>query len=279
VLFITFLLNEAVALAKLAWGYHTHSLGMVSDGYHSLFDGVSNLVGMVGVYLASNPPDREHPYGHRKYETLFSIAIGLMVVGTGWQILKGVYSSLERGERAAVTPTSFVVMALTVAVNLAVMLYERKRGRELGSELLVADAGHTRSNIMSSGAVVLGLLLTRAGLPLADAVAGVAIAVFVAKIGVGIIKEASDVLVDRAMVDVAAIERVACSTEGVRACHAVRARGPRGHVQIDLHVQLDPDITLAEAHRTTHRVMARLREAFPGVADIVVHTEPVEEGE
>jgi cation diffusion facilitator family transporter len=274
VLFYTFLMNEGVALLKITWGYLTHSMGMLSDGFHSLFDGLSNVVGIVGIYIASHPPDREHPYGHRKYETLFSIIVGLMIIGTCYPILKNVYHSLYDGYRTVVVPTSFVVMGLTMAVNLSVMFYERKRGRELKSEFLLADALHTKSNIMASGAVVIGLVFTRAGFPLADALAGVLIAVFIAKIGIDIIKEASEVLVDRACIDTSAVECVACSTEGVRGCHAVRARGPEGHVYIDLHIQLDPQMPLLKAHEITHRVQERIKDAFPGVADIVVHTEP-----
>jgi cation diffusion facilitator family transporter len=277
VLFYTFLMNEAVALAKITWGYLTGSLGMLSDGFHSLFDGLSNIVGIVGICIAYQPPDREHPYGHRKFETLFSIIVGLMIIGTCYQILKNVYFSIQEGYQTVVVPTSFVVMALTIAVNVFTMLYERKRGRELKSAFLIADALHTKSNVIASGAVVAGLVLTKAGYPMADALVGVVIAVFIAKIGIDVIKESSDVLVDRSFMDLEAIERVACSTEGVMGCHAVRARGPEGHVLVDLHIQLDPHMRLIEAHEITHRVQEKIKEAFPGVADIVVHTEPEKE--
>jgi cation diffusion facilitator family transporter len=274
VLLYTFLLNEAVAAAKITWGYLSNSLGMMSDGVHSMFDGVSNIVGMVGIYIASHPPDRDHPYGHRKFETLFTIIVGLMILGTCYQILKHVYLSLGDGRETRVSATSFVVMAVTIGVNLFVMRYEMRKGKELGSEFLTADALHTKSNLMASAAVLVGLALTGAGYPLADALVGLVIAAFIARLGVEIIRDASNVLTDKVCLDTTAIERVACSVQGVRGCHAIRTRGTELHVCLDLHIQLAPHIPLTEAHDITHSVQGRLKEAFPSVVDIVVHTEP-----
>jgi cation diffusion facilitator family transporter len=276
VLIVTLVLNEAVAVLKILWGYLTGSIGMVSDGFHSMFDGVSNVVGLVGIWIASRPPDERHPYGHRKYETLFTIVISMMIFGTCLQILRRVYGSLTEGAVTAVPGLSFAVMAATMSVNLFVMTYERRKGRELKSEFLLADALHTRSDLLASLAVVTGLALARIGYPFADALAGVLITVLIARIGWKIIKRASDVLVDTVCIDTTSVAEVVNGVPGVRGCHGIRTRGTEHHVYLDLHVLVDPRMSIQEAHDVADRVERTLKEAFHSLADIVVHTEPEE---
>jgi cation diffusion facilitator family transporter len=122
VLIVTLILNAAVALAKVVYGYVTNSVAMTSDGFHSFFDGVSNVVGLIGIWIAAHPPDAEHPYGHKKYETLFTIIIAVMIFATCFQILKKVYSSFLQEGAVVVTEASFIIMFLTLCVNIFVML-------------------------------------------------------------------------------------------------------------------------------------------------------------
>jgi cation diffusion facilitator family transporter len=274
VLIVTLVLNEAVAVAKIVWGYLTGSLGMMSDGLHSLFDGVSNVVGLVGIWIASHPPDEEHPYGHKKYETLFTIVIAVMIFGTCFQVLKRVYHSFTVGYETTAPNTSFIILICTMSVNAFVMLYEMKRGRQLGSEFLVADAKHTKSDIFASFAVMIGLFFTRIGYPIADAIAGIVITVFIARIGYEIVKSASDVLVDTVCIDTHVIRDAVMEVEGVLDCHGIRSRGPAQHIYLDLHIQVDPDIPLRKAHDIAHHVEERIMHDFEGVEDIVVHVEP-----
>jgi cation diffusion facilitator family transporter len=273
-LLYTLLANEAVAAAKLFWGVSSGSVGMVSDGFHSLFDGITNVLGLIGIWIASHPPDSEHPYGHRKFETLFTVVVSGLIFFTCYEILLRAYRSLRGVREVEVSVESFVVMAATIAVNLVVMAYEKRRGVELKSEFLLADARHTKSNVLSSLGVVAGLVFTGLGYPMADALAGVVAAAFIAKIGYDILKSATDVLVDTVRMDAGAVCDVVMAVEGVRDCHNIRTRGSEHHVSLDLHIQLDPEITLSKAHGITHMVQDRLREEFPEVKDIVVHTEP-----
>ncbi len=274
VLIVTLVLNEIVAVAKIAWGYLTGSLGMMSDGFHSLFDGVSNVVGLFGIWIASHPPDEDHPYGHKKYETLFTIVIALMIFGTCFQILKRVYQSFTVGYETTAPNTSFIILTCTIAINTFVMLYEMKQGKKLGSQFLVADALHTKSDIFASLAVMVGLLFTRMGFPIADAIAGIVITLFIARIGWEIIKSASDVLVDTVCIDTNAVREAAMQVEGVKDCHGIRSRGPAHHIYLDLHIQVDPYIQLKDAHDIAHSVEEKLMHEFEGVEDIVVHLEP-----
>lgn len=128
VLILTLILNSAVAFAKVMYGYMTNSIAMTSYGFHSFFDGVSNVVGLIGTWIASHPPDERHPYGHKKYETLFTIMIAVMIFFACLQILKKAYLSFFENHETIVTQTSFAVMLLTMGVNVFVMFYESEKG-------------------------------------------------------------------------------------------------------------------------------------------------------
>lgn len=274
VLVLTLFLNEAVAVAKILYGYVSGSIGMVSDGFHSFFDGFSNVVGLVGIWIASRPPDERHPYGHKKYESFFTIIIAVMIFGTCAQILHRAYESVFLGRKVAVTGISFLVMAVTLLVNLFVMRYESQKGRELGSDFLIADAMHTKSDILTSLSVIAGLFFARAGYIFADTLAGLIIAFFIARIGYKIIRNASDTLVDTVCLDSHAIENVVKEVKGVRGCHEIRTRGLSRHVYMDLHILVDPKITTEDSHRIAEEVEKKIKDSFNSVVDIVVHVEP-----
>lgn len=279
VLYITLALNVIVSVTKLIYGYATGSVGILSDGFHSFFDGVSNVVGLIGIWVASNPPDEEHPYGHKKYETLFTIIISVMIFLTSWQILLRVIESFKGGKAATIGLESFAVMGFTFAVNVFVMLYEAKRGRELKSDFLMADSMHTKSDLLVSTAVIAGLILTRLGFKSADPLAGIVIAVFIAKIGYNILKRASDVLVDSTRLSAVDVKRSVMCVEGVKGCHKIRTRGLETAIHIDMHVLVDSDLPMVKAHDVANRIEEKLRCDFPEVVDVVIHIEPDIDGD
>jgi cation diffusion facilitator family transporter len=274
VLVYTLILNSLVAFAKVFYGYVTNSIAMTSDGFHSLFDGVSNVVGLIGIWIASHPPDRDHPYGHRKYETLFTIIIAVMLFTTCFQILKKVYASFFENHATVVTGTSFGIMILTMAVNIFVMAYESKKGRQLGSDFLIADAKHTKSDIFVSLSVIASLVFTKLGYYFVDTVTGIIIVFLIGRIGYQIVKRASDVLVDTMCLDASAIENIVNSIEGVKGCHGIRTRGAEHSVYLDLHVLVDRDMAIERAHGVADRIEDEIKKDIPSVIDVVVHIEP-----
>ncbi len=276
VLIYTLVANSLVSVMKTAYGMFTHSIAMVSDGFHSFFDGISNVVGLLGIWIASHPPDRDHPYGHRKYETLFTMAIASMIFFTCYQIFEKAYGSFFKDHATVVTPISFGVMAFTMAVNIGVMYYETTKGRALKSGFLLADAKHTKSDILVSVSVILGLIFTKLGYPHADAVVGVIIAFIIARIGYGVLKEASAILVDTVCIDTYSVEAVVNMTEGVRGCHDVRTRGTEHCIFLDLHVLVDRELSVERAHEIADLIESTIKARFPSVVDIVVHVEPEE---
>ena len=274
VLLYTLLLNSFVAFAKVLYGHITNSVAMMSDGFHSFFDGMSNIVGLVGIWMASHPPDEEHPYGHGKYETLFTIIISVMIFATCFQILKKVYFFFVEGYKTVITPLSFTVMFITVGVNIFVMLYESKKGKELGSSFLIADALHTKSDIFISLSVIISLFFTRAGYPFADPIVGIIIIFFIARIGYHILKEASDILVDTICIDTSAIRFIVNRINGVKGCHDIRTRGSMNSVYLDLHVLVDRSLPIEKAHEIADNIEKDIKQEFPAIVDIVVHIEP-----
>ena len=274
ILWVILGLNWAVAAAKLIYGWMTDSVSMQADGIHSSFDGMSNVIGLIGLWVAAHPPDAGHPYGHKKYETFAAAAIGLLLFGTCLYILRNSYLHWREGVVPEVTAVSFAIMFGTMAVNWGVMTWERRRGEVLQSEILVADSLHTASDILSSLSVLIGLAAVAAGYPILDPIAGVIIAGFIGHTGVLVLKEASQSLADRARIDVEAIRGVALMVDGVRCCDNIRTRGMARHVFMDLCIHVDPAMTIARAHTVAHNVEDRLKQAFPGVAEVVVHVEP-----
>jgi cation diffusion facilitator family transporter len=279
VLTFTLVLNLGVSAAKVIYGYLTNSVAIMSDGFHSLFDGVSNVLGLIGIWIASNPPDENHPYGHRKYETLFTIIIGFMILITGYQILKMVFRALTEKHATVVTQTSFIIMLITMAVNIFVMLYETKKGKQYRSEFLVADAMHTKSDIFVSLSVIASLIFTKMGYPFADALVGIVITFFIVRIGYGILKDTSDILVDTVCIDTTAIKNIVNGVSGVMGCHDIRSRGSLHSVYLDMHVTVDCRMSTGDAHAIADAVEKAVEKEFPNVVDVMVHIEPDTTGE
>jgi len=281
VLFITLALNLVVSLAKLTVGYLIRSAGMVADGFHSLFDASSNVIGLVGIRVASKPPDADHPYGHKKYETFAAMGVALLLFLTCFEVLKRAIGSLFGDAVQEVEPSGvgFGVMAMSIVINVFVSRYELKKGRELKSDFLIADSGHTRSDILASVSVLVSLIAARLGYAWMDAVAAIAIAALIARVGLDIIRRSSDILCDTARIVPDEVVRVCMGVPGVRLCHAVRSRGREDAVSLDLRVHVDPEMTVADSHEVAHKVEKAIREAFPEVVDVVVHLEPHEQAD
>ena len=274
VLIYTLILNCLVASAKVFYGYMTNSVAMMSDGFHSFFDGFSNVIGLFGTWIASRPPDKEHPYGHKKYENLFTIIIAVMIFATCFQVLRKVYFFFIEGYRTTVSPISFSIMFITIGVNVLVMLYESKKGKELGSSFLIADAMHTKSDIFVSVAVIVSLLFAKMGYYLVDPIVGIIIIFFIARIGYKILKEASQVLVDTVCIDTPAIKFVVNNIKGVRGCHDIRTRGSVNSTFLDLRVLVNKDLPTERSHEIADTIERELKKEFPSIVDIVVHIEP-----
>lgn len=267
-------LNVLVAGAKIAFGLWSGTVSILSDGLHSFTDSVSNVVAYIGIRVARRPADDTHPYGHRKFETLAAAAIFVFLTIVLVELVQTAYRRLLSGTAPEVTTASFLVMTVTLAINLFVVRYESRSARRLNSEVLMADSHHTRSDVYTSLTVIAALVGMKLGLPILDPLAAIVVAGFIGYAGYQIARDASNVLADRVVLDATDIVRVVRSVPEVLGCEEVRTRGSADHAFLDLHVWFRPDMRLDEAHRLSHVVKDRLHEAFPSLADIIIHIEP-----
>jgi cation diffusion facilitator family transporter len=273
VLRLVLVLNLGVAGAKLLVGWLTASISMIADGFHSLTDSASNVIGLVGVSWASHPPDEDHPYGHRKIETFAALLIGGLLAMTAWEVLKSSISRWVIGGSPEVGSLSFIVMSCTLFVNLMVSFFERRAGKRLGSELLEADSSHTSSDVFVSLGVIASLLASRYGFPQADALAALIITGFIARAAFQVVQQAAGPLVDTAVLPAERIRQITLAVPGVVGAHKVRSRGGPGGFHADLHVQVRPELPIDKAHVIGHLVADRLAGEL-GLEDVVVHVEP-----
>jgi len=273
---IVLILNVAVAVVKAVFGIMAGSVSMVADALHSGFDSFSNVVGIVAMHLAGKPPDPEHPYGHGKIETLGTLVIGAMLLLTAAGILLEGYGRLITPVTPEITPITVGVMVGTLITNIIVSTYERRKGEEYQSQILIADSLHTRSDVFVSTAVLGGFLAIRLGYPAADPIIALGIGLLIARMGIGILYGAAEVLIDSMNLpcDPALVRAVVMDTPGVAGYHDFRCRGKPGEIFADIHVTVDPALSIARAHAISEEVEQRLKETVPGLAEVVVHIEP-----
>ena len=274
VLLVALCFNLLAWAVKFLWGRWTQSISMQADGLHALLDAFSSVLGFVAVLMAGQPPDAEHPYGHSKFETIAAMGIAVFIFLGCFEIVTASLSRFQNNTTPTVTLPSFMIMLVMMAMNGALSQWEGKMGHHLHSTILGADALHTRTDFFASFGVLFSLLAGKLGYPIIDPVAALAIAGVIGYAGVKIGIESIRALADTSCIDAKAVESLVMGMKGVMACHAIRTRGSRQHVYMDLHLHASPEMKLTEAHELAHRVEAVIRERFTEVAEVVVHVEP-----
>ena len=279
VLLLTLALNWITALVKILYGLFTRCESMSADGFHSLSDGASNIVGIIGIHFACQPVDKNHPYGHKKYETFFSLGIAALLFILAFNLLKEGAHHLFFPHTivARVDFKSFIIMLATMSVNLWVMHYEHKEGVKLRSDILVSDAMHTKADIFTSISVIISLIVIKIGFSLIDPIVTIVISLFIAHAGYDIIKKSSAVLCDTAAIlDVKQISDIVLGIKGVRTCHKIRTRGRPDDIYVDMHVQVSSGMHVDYAHKISYSIEEALKKNIPQITDVVVHIEPKE---
>jgi len=278
VLWIVLFLNFIVAAAKIVMGTMINSGSMTADGFHSLTDGSSNIIGIIGIAAAAKPIDKDHPYGHKKYETLAGLFIVGMLVFLGFKIISEAITKLMNPVTPEITTASFVVMFVTLCINIFVTRYEHRKGLELNSTILVSDAMHTKSDIYVTIGVIFTLFAIKLGAPpVVDSATSVIVAGFILHAAYQIFKSASGILVDSKAVEAERIERIALAQEGVKGVHKIRSRGTNDDIYIDMHVKADPSMSLGDSHKLMHKIENAIRGELNCDVQVIIHIEPVED--
>lgn len=274
VLLITLGLNLAVVGLKATVGSMTGSLSLMADALHSVTDSANNVLGLATNRLANPQPDRDHPYGHHKFEAIGALGIAAFLGIACFEILTSAIERIISGSNPVEMSTIALVMLLVVLViNVFVAYYERRVGMALNSKILIADARHTLSDIWTTVVVIGGLIGVWLGIQWLDIALAFPVALMVFKSGWTVLRENLPWLVDEMAIAPEAIHSQVMQVPGVLNCHSIASRGLLGRqIFIDMHLVVKPR-TVDEAHRITEAVEARL-ESLYGPARITIHIEP-----
>ncbi len=259
---------------KFLWGYWTHSISMQADALESLLDVFASVLGLLGVLMAAQPPDANHPYGHSKFESLATIGISVFIFIGCYEIVAGSVRRFGDGVAPDATPTSFIIMFSTLLLDVWMSRWEHQMGDTFHSDVLIADSLHTRGDAYASIGVIISLIASRVGYPMIDPIAALVIAAMIGSAGVRILINSAKALTDSSQIDPNKIEMLVMAIEGVAACHAVRTHGSKTRVYMDMHVHVSPEMTIASAHKLAHHVESAVISQFQEVAEVVVHIEP-----
>lgn len=274
VLLITLGLNLLVAALKLIWGYHNHIVALQADGFHSIFDALANVVGLVAMSIATRPPDPEHPYGHQKLEVAASTIIGIMVLLGLLEVGRGIYAAITTGQSPTVDASTYGVVIFSIFVSLGVSVYEHRKGKALNSMILKSDAAHTLSDSLAAVAVLVGILLIDRGIPTGDVIASVVVMTFIGMTAYRVLRSSIDVMVDTAHFNADEIQQIVEREPGVLSCHFIRSRGMAGHAFLEFHMSMSPATTLEEAGVVMLGVKEKLAKRFPDLEDVLIQLEP-----
>jgi cation diffusion facilitator family transporter len=266
--------NIAVVIVKFAVGLETNSLAVFGDALQASVDAVNNLFALFVVRVASKGPDEDHPYGHAKFETLGALLIALLLALSIFELVRGAIARLVTGVPIVnVSGTALAFLVFTLAVNVGVVSFETRAGRRLNSDLLLADALHTRTDVFITLGVLTGLALARAGMAWADPALALIVAVLVGRAGYQILRRSIPSLVDERAFDQATIRREAEGVRGVVSAYGIRSRRAGDHQFAELTISVDGRADVASAHRIADQVEDRLRDNLR-LDEVTVHVEP-----
>ncbi len=276
VLIITLLLNLFVMALKAVVGMLTGSLSLLADALHSVTDSASNVLGLITSQFSSPQPDREHPYGHQKFDAIGALGIATFLGIACFEILQGAVERILKGSQPVkISEPQLWLLLLVLGINIFVAYYERTVGKRIGSAILIADAQHTMSDIWVTISVIAGLLGVWLGYQWLDLVLAFPVALLVFWSGWSVLKENLPYLVDRMAIAPEVINAIALSVPGVTNCHDIASRGVLGRqVFIEMHLIVNAQ-DVETAHRITEEVERKLEERFNPVR-ILIHVEPPE---
>lgn len=273
------ILDLALGLAKLVGGSLTQSFALVTDGIHSLTDAITDIFVLLVARIAHSAPDANHPYGHGRFETLGTIAMGIIFFTTAGILLYDSYMRLQNVENLPIpAPAGLVIAMISIASKEWIYHYTMRVANRLNSSLLKANAWHSRSDAISSVAVLVGLLAAQQGYAWMDTVAGVFVSLIIAKIGWELCMDSLKELVDTAIPQQRReqIERTILGVEGILGVTSIRSRSSGGKIILELRLLVSPRISVSEGHQLGEIVSRSITGNFSDIADVTVHIDPEE---
>ncbi len=277
VTYVGALVNIFLTIIKIGVGVLGQSASLIADGIHSLSDLISDLFVIIAIKLGSREADHDHPYGHRRFETMATVllGIGLVVVAAGiaWDAVERL---LDPTKLLSPTQDTLGIAVVSILANEWLYHYTKRVAKATRSKLLLANAWHHRSDAFSSVIVLVGIAAVLMGYPMADAAAAVLVAIMIAKMGVGLIQESINELVDSSLPEemVKGIRRIIKQAPGVQSIHLIRTRRMGDDACVDTHIVVDSRISVSEGHMIGDEVRDRLKAGFDDITDVLVHIDP-----
>lgn len=264
--------DAILGVLKIIAGIFSQSQALVADGIHSLSDLVTDVFVFIAAGNARQAPDAKHPYGHLRFETLTTVILGvvLIVVATGI-----VFEAFNAENQPVTTWYGVGAVLLTIIIKEAIFHYTHRAGKQIGSKLLIANAWHSRSDALSSVAVLAGLVGVYFGFDWADKAASVVVGLLIGKIAVEMIWENLAELVDTAP-DPKTIEQIKATAnqlKNVVAPHDVRARSMAGKIFLDMHIHVPAHASVSEGHYLSDLVVYTIKQSHSNVQDVMVHVD------
>ncbi|HHU28507.1 TPA: cation transporter [bacterium] len=278
VLILVLVANIIVAATKIVLGYLLKLNSLTADGFHAISDSTSNVIGLIGVKLASKPADEKHPYGHQKFETIASMIIGFMLILISFNIIYNAIIWFINPITPSIDFSSLITIIITLFFNIFVAIYEYKMGKKLNSEVLISDSIHTRSDFFISLGVIITIVLINAGVsPTIDPVLSLIIALLVLYSAYKILKTSFSILIDEKAINQEDIKKVILNTyNDVIDVHKIKSRGHIEYTFIEMHIVLPSSKNVTEIHNLIHEIHELLEIEFNRKIELNVHIEPGE---
>ena len=275
VLIITLFFNFAVAIGKIMVGVMSGALAITADGFHSLIDGSSNVMALIANKIAAQPADDDHPYGHGRYETLAALLIGVFLLLVAWEVVTGAVERLINPLPLTITPITFAVMFITLAINVGVSRYERKEAIRLNSELLMADSENTRADVFVTLSVIISMsLISLTGWLWLDAVSAIVVVMLISRAGIAIMTQTGRILVDTAPYTPEELTQIVSDVPFVVDVVRVRSRGTTDSPEIDIDVTVSAEMTIGDSALVISEIKERLCDQLGNINEVEVHCMP-----
>jgi cation diffusion facilitator family transporter len=273
--------NLVLSIAKIFAGIVGNSKALIADGIESGADIVTSLALVIGSKFWSAPPDKDHPYGHRRIETIMTLGIGVVVGVVGLSIIWNALSSIRMGVHSHPTVLALVVAVVSVLSKEWLFQWSAREGRKIQSMSVIANAWHHRSDAISSIPVVLSVGAAQffPEWSFLDAIGAIIAGGFILKASFDIAWPALRQMIDTGATQstVETLHSIATGIEGVRSVHSLRTRYLGSSIGVDLHIVVDPEITVVQGHKIGDEVEAQMKTQLPEVCEVLVHLDPFED--
>lgn len=274
VLLIVLFSNLLIGIAKVIYGINTNVLSITADGYDSLLDALTNIIGIVAVYISGKPHDAEHRYGHTKVETFASIIISATLFVVAYEIITAAIERFFNNVVPTISIETYSVLIITLIITVVMSRYEKKMGEKFNSNLLVSDSEHIKSDALATGVIIVSLIFIQNGLTILDPILSILISLMIMKTGVSILKTNLDILLDINVIDCDIIENELKNIYGVNNIHNIRTRGTNSAVYVDMHLVVDNNISIEQAHQISKSCKNTLYNKHPEIKDVLIQVEP-----